>query len=42
MGHVIEAAVSSDLRVEAAIVSDDPYLDIGTPENLLKAIRNVQ
>src|SRR5262245_51976459 len=42
MGHVIEAAVSSDLRVEAVIVSDDPYLDIGTPENLLKAIRNVQ
>jgi glucose-1-phosphate thymidylyltransferase len=42
MGHVIEAAVSSDLKVEAVIVSDDPYLDIGTPENLLKAIRNVQ
>jgi glucose-1-phosphate thymidylyltransferase len=42
MGHVIEAAVSSDLRVEAVVVSNDPYLDIGTPENLLKAIRNVQ
>jgi glucose-1-phosphate thymidylyltransferase len=42
MGHVIEAAVSSDLRVEAVIVSEEPYLDIGTPENLLKAIRSVQ
>jgi glucose-1-phosphate thymidylyltransferase len=41
MGHVIEAAVSSDLKVEAVIVSSDPYLDIGTPENLVKAIRNV-
>jgi glucose-1-phosphate thymidylyltransferase len=41
MGHVIEAAVSSDLRVEAVIVSNEPYLDVGTPENLLKAIRNV-
>lgn len=39
MGHVIEAAVSSDLKVEAVPVSSDPYLDIGTPENLLKAIR---
>jgi glucose-1-phosphate thymidylyltransferase len=42
MGHVIDAAVSSDLKVEAVIVSNDPYLDIGTPENLLRAIRNVQ
>ena len=41
MGHVIETAVSSDLRVEAVVVSSHPYLDIGTPENLLKAIRNV-
>jgi glucose-1-phosphate thymidylyltransferase len=42
MGHVIDAAVSSDLKVGGIIVSSDPYLDIGTPENLLKAIRNVQ
>ena len=42
MGHVIEAAVSSNLKVGGVVVSDDPYLDIGTPENLLKAIRNVR
>lgn len=42
MGHVIEAAVANDLKVEGIRVSEDPYLDIGTPENLLKAIRNVQ
>jgi glucose-1-phosphate thymidylyltransferase len=42
MGQVIEAAVASDLKVEAISVSSYPYLDIGTPENLLKAMRNIQ
>lgn len=42
MGHVIKAAVARDLRVEGISVSEDPYLDIGTPKNLFKAIRDVQ
>jgi glucose-1-phosphate thymidylyltransferase len=38
VGHVIQAAISSGLRVEAVVVSDQPYCDIGTPEGLAKAI----
>ena len=39
IGDVIQAAVTSGLRVEAEILRDGRYIDIGTPENLLKAIR---
>lgn len=39
IGDVIQAAVNSGLRVEAEIFKDGHYIDIGTPENLLKAIR---
>jgi glucose-1-phosphate thymidylyltransferase len=42
MGHIIKAAVARGLKVEGISVSEDPYLDIGTPKNLLKAIRNIQ
>jgi glucose-1-phosphate thymidylyltransferase len=39
IGDVIHAAATSGLRVEAETFMDGRYIDIGTPENLLKAIR---
>jgi glucose-1-phosphate thymidylyltransferase len=39
VGHVIQAAIRDGLRVEGAAVSDEPYLDIGTPEGLTRAIK---
>ncbi len=39
LGAVIEAAIRHGLQVEAVHVSQDPYLDIGTPERLAEAIR---
>jgi len=39
VGHVINAALEASLTVRAVIVSDKPYLDIGTPGNLMRAIR---
>ena len=38
-GHAIKASVKTGLRVEAVVVSEEPYLDIGTPEDLAKATR---
>jgi glucose-1-phosphate thymidylyltransferase len=38
MGDVIQAAVTAGLRVEAEIFKDGRYIDIGTPDSLLKAI----
>ena len=34
VGDVIRAALGKGLRVDAVRVSDEPFLDIGTPENL--------
>jgi glucose-1-phosphate thymidylyltransferase len=39
LGNVIQAAVDKGLRVEAEIFVGDPYLDIGTPEDLIRAVR---
>lgn len=39
MGEVIQAAIDTGLKVEAVQVSDTPYLDIGTPEDLVRAVR---
>jgi glucose-1-phosphate thymidylyltransferase len=39
VGAVIQAALRQDLRVEGLPVSNEPYLDIGTPEGLVKALR---
>lgn len=39
VGDVIQAALESDLKVAAVQVSDHPLLDIGTPKNLIRAIR---
>jgi glucose-1-phosphate thymidylyltransferase len=39
VGDVIQAAIESGLRVEGIHLSDEPYIDIGTPENLALAVR---
>lgn len=39
MGNLIQAAIDSGLRVEAEVFEDIPYLDIGTPEDLVQAVR---
>jgi glucose-1-phosphate thymidylyltransferase len=39
IGDVIQAAVHNGLRVEAETFPDGKYLDIGTPEDLAKAIQ---
>ena len=40
VGHVLQAAIDNQLRIEAVTFPDDTYLDIGTPDNLLKAVRD--
>jgi len=40
MGDVIQAAIENGLRVEAEVFADGGYLDIGTPEDLVRAVRN--
>jgi glucose-1-phosphate thymidylyltransferase len=39
VGDVIQAAIEAGLNVEAVTVSEQPYLDIGTPQNLIRAIQ---
>jgi glucose-1-phosphate thymidylyltransferase len=39
VGQVVQSAIESGLDVEALPVSDKPYLDIGTAEDLARAIR---
>jgi len=39
---VINAAIKNNLRIETVSFSEGSYLDIGTPEDLLKAIRMVR
>jgi glucose-1-phosphate thymidylyltransferase len=38
VGDVVQAGIKRGLRVEGVPVSDTPFLDIGTPENLARAI----
>jgi glucose-1-phosphate thymidylyltransferase len=40
VGDIVQAAIHNNLRVEGLPVSRDPYLDIGTPEDLVKAIKH--
>ncbi len=40
IGDIIQAAINDKMRVVGLSVSDEPYLDIGTPQNLIKAVRN--
>jgi glucose-1-phosphate thymidylyltransferase len=39
VGQVFQAAIEAGLHIEAIPVSDEPYLDIGTAEDLVRAIR---
>ncbi len=41
IGNVIQAAISKGLRVEAEAFADGSYLDIGTPDDLIKAVRGI-
>ena len=41
IGEVVRAAIIEGLRVETVQVSDKPFLDIGTPEDLLRAAREL-
>jgi glucose-1-phosphate thymidylyltransferase len=40
MGDVIQAGLENNIRVESIILSDGRYTDIGTPEDLMNAIRS--
>jgi glucose-1-phosphate thymidylyltransferase len=39
VGHVVQAAIETGLKVNSIKVSDKAFLDIGTPHNLIRAIR---
>lgn len=38
-GHTIKAGVNAGLRVGSVVLGEEPYLDIGTPEDLPKALQ---
>lgn len=40
IGDVIQAGITAGLRVEAEVFEAGVYLDIGTPENLVKAVQD--
>jgi glucose-1-phosphate thymidylyltransferase len=40
IGDVIQAAIEHNLRVEAEVFNDGAFLDIGTPEDLVRAVRD--
>jgi len=40
VGDIIQAAIHDGLQVDAFLLPDGTYLDIGTPDNLVKAVRN--
>ncbi len=39
LGDVVQAAIEAGLPVEAEVFADGEYLDIGTPEDLVRAVR---
>lgn len=39
VGDILEAAIAAGITVEGAVVSEQPFLDIGTPEALRAAMR---
>jgi glucose-1-phosphate thymidylyltransferase len=39
LGEVFNAAIQEGLRVEGVLISDKPYLDIGTGDDLLEAVK---
>ena len=40
IGNVIQAAIDKGFKVEAETFDDGSYLDIGTPDDLIKAVRD--
>lgn len=38
VGQVIQAAIQDGMRVQAVLFPGHSYLDIGTPDNLVKAV----
>ena len=42
MGVVLQAALKEGVPVQSVIFPHDTYIDIGTPEDLLKAVRQFQ
>jgi glucose-1-phosphate thymidylyltransferase len=41
IGNVIQASIAAGLRVEAELFPEGSYLDVGTPEDLAQAIRDL-
>lgn len=41
LGDMIQAAIDRGLRVESELIDEGGFLDIGTPEDLVKAIREL-
>jgi glucose-1-phosphate thymidylyltransferase len=39
VGDVLNAAIQEGLKVEGVLISDKPYLDIGTSDDLLEAVK---
>jgi glucose-1-phosphate thymidylyltransferase len=39
VGDVLNKAIQEGLKVEGVLISDKPYLDIGTSDDLLKAVK---
>jgi glucose-1-phosphate thymidylyltransferase len=39
VGHVIQAAIDANLRVESVLFDTTEYIDIGNPENLFEAVK---
>ena len=39
LGDVIQAAIQNDLRIDTVLFNDGDYLDIGTPEDMVKAVQ---
>lgn len=39
VGHVFQAAIRADLHFDTVVFDDDTWVDIGTPEDLIKATR---
>ena len=37
-GHAIQSAIEAGLRVDSLVLGETPFLDIGTPDGLLKAV----
>ena len=39
VSEVIQAAIQDGLRIDSILVSEQPSLDIGTPEDLVRAVK---